>query len=232
MPGDSLRHVDAFIAPSEFTRQRHLAEFPDLPITRLPHFLGATNDVASENAPSKRPYFLFVGRLEKLKGLHTVVPLFRDDRGADLLIAGDGDEATELKRQAGDSPHVRFLGRLTPAQLRPLYTRAVAVVVPSIGFEVFPLVVLEAFAARTPVIARDLGPLPELVGETGGGLLFRDDASLLAAMERLRADASLRDKLGAAGYEAWRTVWSEEAHLNRYFALIEEIRARKQKAAA
>ncbi len=105
-------------------------------------------------------------------------------------------------------------------------------IVPSVGYEVFPLVVLEALAAGTPVIVRDLGSLPEIVADSGGGLVFRDDASLLDAMNRLRTDAGLRDKLGAAGQAVCRTRWSEEAHLAGYFALIEEIRAHKQQAAA
>jgi glycosyltransferase involved in cell wall biosynthesis len=229
---ESLRHVDAFIAPSEWVRQRHLAEYPDLPIVHLPHFLSATTERAEAPALPTRPFFLLASRLEKWKGLQTIIPAIRKSSEFELVIAGDGDYADELKRLAGDCGRIHFLGRLTQAQLRTAYEHAIALLVPTVGFEVFPMVLLESFAARTPVIVRDLGPLPGIVAESGGGLVFRDDASLLAAMERLRSNPTLRDNLGAAGHEAWRTRWSEDAHLEHYFRLIGEIHARKQESAA
>ena len=57
--------------------------------------------------------------------------------------------------------------------------------------------------------------------------MFRDDAGLLEAMERLRTDRTLRDRLGEAGYRAYRSRWTEEVFLERYLGLIEEIRVRK-----
>lgn len=230
----ALRHVDAFISPSEFTRRRHHAAGLDIPIVSIPNC--ADRD-AEEPAPPgaldtvslpSRPFFLFVGRLERLKGLQTVLPLFQDGGEADLVVAGDGDYAGELRRLAAGCERIHFLGRLTPAQLRGVYARAIAVVVPSITFETFAQVIIEAFAARTPVIVRDLGPMPEIVAESGGGLVFRDEAGLRDAMDQLRSDPVLRAELGKAGYAAYRSRWTEEAHLERYMRLIGDIEARKQ----
>jgi glycosyltransferase involved in cell wall biosynthesis len=229
----ALRHVDAFIAVSEFTRRRHLADGLEIPIVHIPYCLGeATETIPTLPSPAElglptRPFFLFVGRLEKLKGLHTVIPLFREYCGADLVVAGDGDYAGELKRLAAGCDRIHFLGRLTPAQLQGIYARAIAVLVPSITFETFGQVIIEAFQVRTPVIVRDLGPLPEIVAESGGGLVFRDRADLLEAMEQLRTDRALRDRLGEAGYRAYRSRWVEDVHLEQYLGLIEEIQARK-----
>lgn len=229
----ALRHVDALIAPSEFTLRRHRNGGLDIPIVHIPHFLGGRPaegqpPPAPDGLPlPSRPFFLFVGRLEKLKGLQTVIPLFRDSSHADLVVAGDGEYAAELRALAAGCDRIHFLGRLTPAQLRAVYARAVAVLVPSITFETFAQVIIEAYAVRTPVIVRDLGPMPEIVAESGGGLVFRDDAELLEAMERLTSDRDLRDTLGQNGYAAYRSRWTEEAHLERYLSLIEQIRARK-----
>jgi glycosyltransferase involved in cell wall biosynthesis len=211
----ALRHVDAFIFPSEFTRRRHhVGAGLDIPIVFIPN---CGDHDAEEPAPPEamdtvslpaRPFFLFVGRLERLKGLQTVLtvlPLFRDGGEADLVVAGDGDYAGELRRLAAGCERIHFLGRLTPAQLRGVYARAIAIVVPSITFETFGQVIIKAYAARTPVIVRDLGPMPEIVAESGGGLVFRDDASLRDAMDRLRADPALRAALGQAGYRTYRS---------------------------
>ncbi len=89
------------------------------------------------------------------------------------------------------------------------------------------MITLESFARRTPVVARDLGPLPEVIDESGGGLLFRDDAGLLAAVSRLAGEAGLRDELGRRGYEALLANWTREAHLPRYLELLEGAAMRK-----
>ena len=85
--------------------------------------------------------------------------------------------------------------------------------VPSLVYETFGLIALEAFAQRTPVIVRDLGAPPEVVADSGGGFTYRTQDELVEAMERLRTIPPLRAELGSRGYEAWRRLWSEDAHL-------------------
>src|SRR5205823_6588968 len=104
---------------------------------------------------------------------------------------------------------------------------AIAVVVPSITYEVFPLVLLEAFAAGTPVIARNLGPLAEIVNESHGGLLFNNAAELKSRLRELQTDSRLRDKLGEQGQSAWRERWTLDIHLREYLSLIDELRAQR-----
>lgn len=94
-------------------------------------------------------------------------------------------------------------------------------VVPSLVYETFGYVVLEAFHEGTPVVVRDLGALPELVNESGGGLVFDSLGGLIDAIDRIVADPTLRNELGANGRAARRGIWSEEEHLKRYFDLIE-----------
>lgn len=235
-----LRHVDAFIAPSRFTLDMHQARgqewgFGELPFHHIPHFLpsdeiqGSAFDAQeiTPGMPSDRPYFLFVGRLERIKGLQNVIEVFRSYSHADLLIAGDGDHGNELRLQAAELPHVRFLGRLPGAELRRLYRGATAVVVPSICYEVFGLVIIEAFAMRTPVIAHDLGALPEIIEESGGGFVYRTESELVNAMERLRLEPGLGQQLGDAGYATYSCRWTEERHLESYFGLLGEIAGRR-----
>jgi glycosyltransferase involved in cell wall biosynthesis len=104
----------------------------------------------------------------------------------------------------------------------------VALLVPSIWHEVFGIVTLEAFAARTPVIAHARGALPEIIAESGGGLIYRTQIELLAALTRCHNDPALRARLGDAGHAAYRRLWSEDPHLCTYFGLIEQAIARKR----
>jgi len=223
------RHVDAFLAPSRFTVALHAERGFTQPVEHLPHFIDRVDDEWKRPGPRPhdRPYFLFVGRLESIKGLQRLIPLWTDMPEADLLIAGTGTYEGELRAMAGSNPRIKFLGALPQRALGPLYYHAIAAVVPSLIWETFGLIILEAFARRTPVIARDIGPLPEIVRESGGGLVYGDDAEFLQGVRRLAGDARLRDELGGRGYEAFLARWTREAHLEQYFELITRTATRK-----
>ena len=223
----SVKHVDLFLSPSRFTLEAHRARGFAAPMRHLPYFYAGREPEAPGEAP-ERPYFLYVGRLERLKGVHVLLDAFRDYHDADLVVVGEGTYGDELRRQAAGLDHVRFLGRLHPSQLDALYAGALALVVPSVGYEVFGIVALEAFAQRTPVVAHDLGALTEVVEESGGGLLYRTPAELRDALQRVQRDVGLRRELGDRGHDAWRRLWREEAHVEGYFAAIEEARARRR----
>jgi len=222
--------VDVFISPSEFTRRMHQERGFKPPMAVIPHFAPAQDEApsADESSPHPRPYFLFVGRLEKIKGAETLLPAFRGYAHADLLIAGTGTYEAELRRMAQGMTNVHFLGAQPQDKLQRYYRHALAVLVPSSGYEVFGLVVLEAYQQRTPVIARSLGGLTEVVEQSrGGGFLYRGNDELLAAMERLRADTALRREMGNRGYQAYQEYWTEEAHLKAYLDLLAETARRK-----
>ena len=192
-------------------------------MTAFPSFLPNSETAATpppENAP---PYFLFVGRLEVIKGLQDVIPTFGPDMPAELWIAGDGNYEPELKRLAAGNPKVKFLGKLPMDELPELYAGAIAALTPSRCYEVFPMVVLEAFREATPIVARALGPFPEIVDSTGGGLLFTDDASLRVSLMRMATERGLREATGNAGRAAFEERWSEDVVLAQYFETVAEI---------
>jgi len=217
-----VEHVDSFLAPTEFTRRIHLASGLPLRIAVLESF----HRPAAERSPAPAPpgpFFLYAGRLERIKGVAALIEAFRAYRGAGLLIAGEGGEAGALRALAAGCGHIRFLGQVPRERLAGLVAGAIAVLVPSLGYEVFPLAVLEAFAEGTPVIARDRGSLAEIVQASGGGLLFADGAGLAACLRRLQDDPALRQALGDAGRQAWQARWTLAAHLRSYLSLIDGL---------
>ena len=220
----SVALVDRFFAPTESVRRIHLASGLPMKISVLGNFHRPLTVAGDDGAPEK-PYFLYAGRLEKLKGVHTLIEAFRAYGDADLLIAGEGSESASLKVMAQGCKRIRFLGQVSRERLSGLMAKALAIVVPSIGQEVFPLVVLEAFAVSTPVVARAVGSLEEIVSSSGGGLLFHGPEELIAALRRLQLDEPYRRALGQRGYDAWRANWTLEVHLERYMSLLEELRS-------
>lgn len=223
--------VDAFIAPSTFTAAKHQEfGFPSQ-FDTLPGFLSNDSAVGRSIHPclesNTRPYFLYVGRLEQIKGVQELLPHFTGREGPELVVAGSGGDEDRLRALAASHPRIRFVGRKSEAELQGLYRDALGLLVPSLCYETFGLVVLEAFREGTPVIARNRGPLAEIVTESGGGLLFESAADLGGAIHRLAADSALRDRLGAAGFRAWQTRWTEDLVMERYFAIIRRLALRK-----
>jgi glycosyltransferase involved in cell wall biosynthesis len=228
-----VESLDAVIAMSEFSRSKH-REFGFLrEMDVLPYFLPDPESpgapAAEGTSPHPRPYFFFAGRLERIKGLDDVIPVFRGFHGADLVIAGDGEHGPVLRRAAEGMPNVRFLGRVAPDDLTRYYRHALATLVPSVCFETFGIVVIESFREGTPVIARRLGPLPEIVNAAGGGELFDTRDQLLASLRRLASDAPHRSRLAAAGYRAYTERWTESAVIPQYLEIVRRVAERRGK---
>ncbi|MEO7041293.1 MAG: glycosyltransferase family 4 protein [Gemmatimonadaceae bacterium] len=219
-----LHNVDAFVAKSVFSRDKHHEFGFDREMEVIPYFLpanpAANERVAPPSRPNERPFFLFVGRLEKIKGLDDVIPSFSGTEGPDLLIAGDGEYAGSLRALARDMPRVRFLGRVPLERLGSYYEHALALIVPSVCFETFGIILIEAFRQGTPVIARRLGPFPEIVEKSGAGLLFETRSELDSAIGELAGSPLRRDAMGKAGSSAFVEHWSEEAVMPQYLDLI------------
>lgn len=226
-----LSRVDMFLSPSLFTKDKHHDYGLDIPIIHLPYFLPTSanpDEPVDETAfQHDRPYFLFVGRLEKIKGVQNLIRVFRRYKECDLLIAGDGEYSETLRELAKDVPNVKFLGRLPYHQLRALYRHARALLVSSICYEVFGIIIIEAFAQKTPVIVHNLGALPEVVRQSGGGFVYNSDEELIEHLEKFRKNPELRNELGEKGYQAYHAYWTEEYHVQKYYRIIKEIARKK-----
>jgi glycosyltransferase involved in cell wall biosynthesis len=188
----------------------------------LPNFVDATPGEPAPRealgAPADAPLALALGRLHESKAFDVLlaavalVPLLH------LWLAGAGDLAAALKRQAralGIADRVRFLG--WREDVAGLLAAADMVVVPS-RREPLGNVVIEAWAAGRPVIAAaSVGPRALIADGDNGLLVPVDDASALAAaLARAAADGALRRRLAAAGRAAYEAEFTERAVVARY----------------
>lgn len=229
-----LRHMDAILSPSQFLIRKHHEMGLDADFIHMPNFLPLEeNDSGEHDATgiTQRPFFLMVGRLEQSKGFQRAIEMFRDYGDADLVIVGTGQFEQELRALAEGYDHIHLTGRLDYEVLVSLYRAAVAVIVPSIWYEPFGLIVIEAFAQRTPVIVNEAGALPELIEQSQGGLVYRDNAGMRNAVATLLEKPQLRDELGEKGYRAYLEKWTEERYLAGYFELIENLAEKKRTSA-
>lgn len=146
--------IDQWVANAGNTAAR-VREWYDFPVDGVVHpgvnteaFVPTAGDGGTD-----RDEILFVGRLDHGKGLYNLLAAHDQLNDVTLRIVGDGVLKDELNRSAGDG--VVFEGRVPHEDLPPLYAGADAVAVPS-SHEGYPVVVLEAMATATPVVASDL----------------------------------------------------------------------------
>jgi len=122
--------------------------------------------------------FLYVGQIEPHKGVKFLVKAFakflEKNSTAELLIVGLGSQEEKLKKIASVNPAIKFLGLKKPEERDVLMRQADCFIVPSLCYENSPTVIYEAITAQLPVIASQIGGIPELI-EAAGGWLFEPE---------------------------------------------------------
>jgi glycosyltransferase involved in cell wall biosynthesis len=229
----SLRNAAAVLVPSEATRRdlidRYRIDGLDSKVVVVPE--GVTPDVPPAPLPAglEPGFILAVGTIEPRKNYRRLLSAYRKLRGEslpvligdrpgvpELVIAGRlgwafGDTLERIKAEPG----VRHLGHVDDATLGALYRSAAVLAFPSL-YEGFGLPLLEAMAHGVPAVVGKAGALPEL-GDGAVVLVDPEDvASIAAGLERVLADVSLREKLGAAGRaRAAEFTWERAAAATR-----------------
>lgn len=124
---------------------------------------------SSYRAENKKDYILYFGRLSKEKGVETLVQASRELPEIPFVFAGTGP----LEDMVKDVENIEYKGFVTGEKLKILIGEAVASVYPSEWYENCPFSVMESQMYGTPVIASDIGGIPELVQEKKTGVLFK-----------------------------------------------------------
>ena len=230
------RHVEAFVALTAF--QRDLMVASGLPADRVmvkPNFYPGRPGVIP--AASRPPVAVYVGRLSEEKGVVHLIDAWRTWGAAApaLRVIGDGPlrSALEARARAGGlgPERVTFLGRLEPHAAEAEIGRARLLVLPSICYEGFPLVLHEALAFGTPAAVSAIGPLPSLVEDGRAGVVFRpgDPASLLAEVRAAWETPGVLEALGDAAREVFEQKYGEVENLRLLLAIYQGAMARQRR---
>lgn len=191
---------------SHFARSQAMA-FSDPADWRKLHIVHCGVDPARYDgaAPEAAAHLLFVGRLAAVKGVPVLIEamqgLIVDHPGLRLTLVGDGPEREVLEARAkGLGDHVDFVGYKSQDEVAALLREATALVLPSFA-EGLPVVLMEALAARVPVVTTRIAGVAELVEDEESGLLVPpgDAVALRAALARVLGDAEMRRRMGEVG---------------------------------
>lgn len=159
--GTYQNYVDIYISLTAFARSRFVrAGFPEEKIVVKPNFLPDPPMAGTGGSG----YVVYVGRILEGKGVGTLIEAWKHVRGIPLRIVGDGALRSSLEKAAkADGLDIEFLGARDRADVLKILGEAALIVVPSECYEGFPMVIAEAFACGTPVVASDIGSLSELI---------------------------------------------------------------------
>jgi glycosyltransferase involved in cell wall biosynthesis len=182
--GTWTQAVDQFIVISQFAMNKFIqGGLPAEKLVLKPNFLQLTPAPGTGSGG----YAVYVGRLSIEKGLGVLLDAWRQlDHPFPLKILGDGPMADLVTTAAQEMPEIEWLGRRPSAEVYDIVGNAAFLVFPSEWYETFGQVAIEAFAKGTPVVASNIGAIPELVNARSG-LLFRpgDPTDLAATVDRL-----------------------------------------------
>ena len=183
---------------------------------------------------STPPLILAVGRLITKKGFADLIRAcgLIAERGKSFRceIIGEGPLENELRGQIerqDPQNRVALSGAKPQGEVRQRLAAANVFVLPSIidpdgGMDNLPTVIMEAMATGVPVISTEIGGIPEMVVDNGTGFLVQpgDAVGLANAIERLIDDRLLAQRLGQAGYQRARELFSIEKNVRELCALI------------
>jgi glycosyltransferase involved in cell wall biosynthesis len=200
-----LRRASAVICPSAALKREIASVWPELEthLTVLSHGVGTAWGDRVRRESSARVRFAYVGVVTAHKGIALLLEAFHglDAGRAELAIYGECPNASFRRRIAAAAAAIgaTMHGRYEPDHLPEIYGRVDVAVVPSTCKENAPLAALEAQVGGAPVIASDLGGLPEVVEDETNGLLFRagDARDLAEKMRAVAGDAQLLARLRA-----------------------------------
>ena len=213
---DIVAHmVSHGIAPEH---AHYIPTFPDITAAR-------PVDRASLGTPDDATVLLALSRLHPKKGLDVLLRALRNLPGCYAWLAGDGPLRRDLEQQAaalGVEDRVRFLGWRTDRAA--LLASADICVLPS-RYEPFGTVILEAWAARVPLVAcRSSGPAAHIAdGETGLLVDIDDVDGLVRAIMRVINDVSLKQQMTDLGYQTYQTSFTCEAVTHQWLHFYQSL---------
>ena len=233
----ALRNADVLVSISRFTHDNFRRLHPNARIVSIPNGV----DPEPLAVPAPRPehldsvvrcgeYIFFLGRLKNRKGVDLLLKALAQvpaNGKVQLVIGGDGEERFALETLAGSlgiTDRICFLGAVHGSGKTFLLQNALCTAIPSRDWEAFPLVVLESYAAGTPVLATRIAGLEDLVqpGKTGWLVPPESPAELAKTLRTILHNPAAAHSLRvSARHQAREYNW--QAIAQRHVELYQEL---------
>jgi len=223
----ATQEIDALIAPSQYLRDR-ITRLRSIKSIIIPNFAPAPP--SHLGASGFANFLVYVGVLEKHKGILALLDEYKDLADLSLIIVGKGTlegRVAEFVRRNRLESSIFRLGWVSRDLLFALLQDAQALVIPSIWPENAPLVALEALSLGTPVVASDRGGLPEIVCNVDKELAFKweDDGDLTRA---IRYSLDHKEMLSKNARSVYQRHYTPDAYLASYMRLLDTVGQKRE----
>ena len=220
----AVSKVDRFIAVSDFQRLKLIElGIPQGKISTVHNFIDTSNIKVSQQ---RGEYFLYFGRLERYKGIFTLIEAAAN-LDTPLLIVGDGTARAEVETiiKEKNLKQIELLGFKQQQELRELIKGSICTITPSEWYETFGLTLIESFAHGKPVIVSRIGGMTEVVSDGVDGFHIEPGNSAELA-EKMRWMSQNRDRaleMGVAGREKVETQFNAANHYQKIMKIYREV---------
>jgi len=210
-----LNDIDTIIAPSEYMA-KNLRNYINKEVKVIYNFVPEPKNVKSQK--KYKDYFIFVGQLERHKGILPLIEVFKELKDKKLLAVGTGSLEKEIKDKVRNYKNIKLLGWKSQEELFPLVKDANALMLPSLWGENMPLTIIESYSLGSPAIGTNLGGVPELIEKVDKNLIFdyRDFLSLKGIIENFYKKTYTEKKIK----DIYEKSFSSEGYLKKYGELI------------
>ena len=223
----SFKNADKIRGVARYLIKRAKEIAPKKPYFLFPTFTDL-EIFLKESSISYNNYILFVGQLEEVKGTEYLIDAFaktsKDFPDFKLIIIGEGEERENLKSKVKDLKlldRVEFKGKLSLEETKNIMKDCYCLVLPSLS-EGLPRVLLEAQALSKPLIASEVGGIPELIEDGQTGFLFEvgNSNELAEKLKILIKNRDLAIKIGRIGKNFVAKNFSNEKYMENYIQMI------------
>lgn len=216
------KNIDCFLAPSRYVAET-IQEWGFYPrrIEILPNFV----ETKPQAPYPDHPMVLYAGRLSSEKGIEVLLSIIQQLPHIRFTITGTGPMKREVKRFAETHHNVTLLGHVAPENMSSVFDQSSLVMVPSLAPEVFPMVILEAFAHGRPVVASRIGGIPELVlpGETGELIEVGNAQAFVETITALLLNQLNLEKMGSNAHALVLEKYSPESHYQQLMKIYQSV---------
>lgn len=174
-------------------------------------------------------YFVYIGRLDEIKGINFLVEAWKDiDENINLYVIGTGPEEEKIRAYIEEKnlKNIKLLGFMQRDKAFEVMKKSKGIIVPSICIESFGMSVVEGFSLGIPVIGSRLGSIEYIIENEKNGLLFESNnkKNIKHVVECIFYNKSLNQKLGNSAYQTFINHYTDEVNYKKLQNIYKNIK--------
>lgn len=217
--------IDTYIVPTGFVKNLFVHSSLGISgqkITIKPNFVKRSDTKPVE----RKNHFMFIGRLSEEKGIHVLLETFKNSND-ELHIAGNGPLKEEVLEVCAHNSNIKYIGSLNKDGVINAMNSCTALIFPSIWYETFGLVIIEAFSLGCPLLASDIGSPTELVQHGINGFHF-EAGNAAALKKQLHVWQSLseseKEKFRYNSFSTYKEFYTPEKNKEQLIEIYKKLK--------